>query len=319
MQPLFIFSLPRAGSTLLQRILMSHEFISSTNEPWILLPLIYQNKKFGTVSKYSHITSQTAIDEFLNSLPGKKHQYNEILRGFIMKLYEEASSENSKYFLDKTPRYHLIIEEIQELFPDAKFIFLFRNPVQVYSSMLTTFCNNSFKNIFEFHIDLFDGIKNLSNGYSNLKEKSIAIQYEELVQTPDKTVKSIYKFLDLPLNTPSELNVKSDGLDGNFGDPKRFTRKKITTESITSWKKVFNSQIRKRILLNYVENIDKNQLLIQGYKKSEIITEINSIKSNRIGSINDLINLYYGYLVRRFKLYLFFGKVTGEFKNEHLS
>ena len=51
--PIFVFSLPRSGSTLLQRVLMSHNDISSVAEPWILLPQIYSLKKEGTLSEYS--------------------------------------------------------------------------------------------------------------------------------------------------------------------------------------------------------------------------------------------------------------------------
>lgn len=320
MQPIFIFSLPRAGSTLLQRILMTNDKISSTNEPWILLPLLYQNKKFGTVSIYSHASSNQAINEFINTFPGKKNQYNEKLREFILKLYEAVSNENSIYFLDKTPRYHLIIDEIEELFPNAKFIFLFRNPIQVYASMLTTFCKNSFKNIFEFNIDLTDGIKNLSNGYLKLKDKSIAIQYENLVQNPEQTISDINKYLDLQSDYQNDFNLDAEGLEGSFGDPKRFKRKKITNESIIGWKQTFNSKIRKQILLKYVNSLEDKYLLIQGYKKSEIVSEIkSSIKTNRFGSLRDVLNLQYGYLVRRYKLFLFFGKIKSELMTKHLS
>ena len=36
--PIFLFSLPRSGSTLLQRVLMSHKDIASVAEPWLMLP-----------------------------------------------------------------------------------------------------------------------------------------------------------------------------------------------------------------------------------------------------------------------------------------
>jgi len=38
--PIFILSLLRAGSTLLQRILMGHKDIASVTEPWFLLPFV---------------------------------------------------------------------------------------------------------------------------------------------------------------------------------------------------------------------------------------------------------------------------------------
>jgi len=35
----FLISLPRAGSTLLQRLLMAHSGIASCGEPWLALPM----------------------------------------------------------------------------------------------------------------------------------------------------------------------------------------------------------------------------------------------------------------------------------------
>ena len=39
-RPIFIFSAPRSGSTLLQRVLAAHTQVATASEPWILLPLL---------------------------------------------------------------------------------------------------------------------------------------------------------------------------------------------------------------------------------------------------------------------------------------
>ena len=136
--PIFIFSLPRSGSTLLQRILMSHSQICSIAEPWILLPQFYMLKKNGTLSDYSSLTAYKAVTDFVENLPKKHKDYKNSLRDFVLDLYQKQCQNNERYFLDKTPRYYLIIDEIIDLFPDAKFIFLFRNPVHIYASSINT-------------------------------------------------------------------------------------------------------------------------------------------------------------------------------------
>jgi Sulfotransferase family len=136
LKPLFIFSLPRSGSTLLQRVLMSHSKISSTAEPWLLLPLLQMLKKEGTVTTYSHQNCQKAMVDIVSNMRGGKPEYNHLLKEFVESIYASTSKDGSVYFLDKTPRYYMIIPEIVELFPEAKFVFLFRNPVHVYASML---------------------------------------------------------------------------------------------------------------------------------------------------------------------------------------
>ena len=73
--PIFIFSLPRAGSTLLQRVLMAHKDISSVAEPWILLPNVYTTKDKGTLSEYASTVSYKGVSDFINNLPNKKNDY----------------------------------------------------------------------------------------------------------------------------------------------------------------------------------------------------------------------------------------------------
>ncbi len=76
------------------------------------------------------------------------------------------------YFLDKTPRYYLIIPEIAQIFPDAKFIFLFRNPLQVISSVMKTWCKGTLNGLHRYNNDLINGPQLLSEGYEILKDKS---------------------------------------------------------------------------------------------------------------------------------------------------
>jgi len=146
-KPVFIFCLPRSGSTLLQRILMGHSKISSIAEPHFLLPLILATKKEGTLTKYSHLASYRGINDMINNLPDKKNEYYKYLNEFSSNIYNALSKNDSIYFLDKTPRYVWVIPEIAKIFPEAKFVFLFRNPVQIYASILTTFSNNRFNKI----------------------------------------------------------------------------------------------------------------------------------------------------------------------------
>ena len=60
-RPVFILSLPRAGSTLLQRMLNVHPEIASTVEPWILLPFLSSLREGGYVSGVGHATMLKAV------------------------------------------------------------------------------------------------------------------------------------------------------------------------------------------------------------------------------------------------------------------
>ena len=60
--PIFIFSLPRSGSIVLQKILMSSTNVSSSNEMWILLPLLNLKNKSGYMKFSQKILSNAIID-----------------------------------------------------------------------------------------------------------------------------------------------------------------------------------------------------------------------------------------------------------------
>ena len=64
MQPIFLFSLPRSGSTLAQRIIASHAEIATTAEPWLLLPCLYALRHGGVYAEYSQATAVKAIRDF---------------------------------------------------------------------------------------------------------------------------------------------------------------------------------------------------------------------------------------------------------------
>jgi len=103
--PIFLISLPRSGSTLVQRVLANHPGIETTSEPWLLLPFLYTLKKKGVYAEYAHKEVFSAIREFINELPCGEADYLEEMRSFILALYGKANKKKeAKYFLDCSPK-----------------------------------------------------------------------------------------------------------------------------------------------------------------------------------------------------------------------
>ncbi len=304
--PIFIFSLPRAGSTLLQRVLMTNKDIASVAEPWLLLPQIYVLKKQGTLSEFSSLTSNKGITDFINNLPQKEQDYLTSLRRFILELYEKQCKNNERYFLDKTPRYYLIINEINALFPDAKFIFLFRNPIHVYASILNTWGNNRLSKFHGNYNDLSEGFKMLSDGFVKFKNKSIAVNYENFILKPESELKKISQYLDLNIEVSALENFHKEETNGKLGDPtgtKLYT--KISEEGLDKWKLSFNSLFRKKIAIRVIKKIDDQSFKLQGYDKNSIINDIKGLnnKKNNLFII-DLFDYYSSSFIRVFNLNL---------------
>ena len=114
-KPIFLFCLPRAGSTLVQRVLASHDDIATIAEPWILLPFLYSLRKEGIYTEYGHWVAHTAVQDFVAELPRGEEDFLSELNRFVTRLYCKVQGKEAAYFLDKTPRYHLVVEDISSV------------------------------------------------------------------------------------------------------------------------------------------------------------------------------------------------------------
>lgn len=288
--PIFLFSLPRSGSTLLLKVLSAHAKISSVSEPFLMLPFCYANKKTGVAAEYSHLLSSYGIRNVIQNLPNKENDYYQFLSEFTSRVYTSLCQNNEIYFLDKTPHYFYIIEDIAKIHPEAKFIFLFRNPVQTYASTMTTFSNNRFLRLYRQKNEITLGPELLAKGYKAIKEKACTIKYEDFVVDPKGQLYKILEYLGLDFDQNMLTQYNLQDLRGGRGDPTGiYTYSSIKPDSLTKWKAVFDTPFRRKLLLNYVEGLPDIFFEVSGYNKNEIINEIKSLKvQNKLRSILDV-------------------------------
>lgn len=295
MKPLFILSLPRSGSTLVQRILATHPDISTASEPWILLPYLYSIRNHGIYTEYVHSESVTAIEDFIKELPNGKQDYFGAIRKCALHLYKKASKTETTYFLDKTPRYHLVIDDLIQMFPDGKFIFLWRNPLGVAASIIETWGNSKW-NLHRYKVDLFDGLNNLLMASEKYKERIHEIKYEDLLSQPDKEMKRLFDYIELEYD-PQTLNNFSDiNLNGRLGDPTGAREyKAISTEPLGKWKKTLSNPHRKLWSKHYLRWIGEEKLSRMGYEMDSLISEVDKIDSSGKYIVSDLIRRIEGF------------------------
>jgi len=280
---IFLISLPRSGSSLLQQLIVKSPDVSSTPEPWIMLQLISIYKDFKIDEIYSPATAVLAVNEFISNSNLGIGYLKEKIKEIAFAYYNSHSEGNAKFFLDKTPRYYHIIDELEELFPNSKKIILLRNPAAVFISMYTTFFNNNLKNLLKSksHLfDLFEGPKLISNSiekYSNNKN-FFFLKYEDLTEKKDNILTDLYDFLSLSAqNLNFNYSVSEKFQKSILGDPKVKQKSQIENNSLKWIEKINNFQTKK-ILEEYINIIDEKTLKTLGYNKNETLKLINSIK-----------------------------------------
>ena len=185
MTPIFIFSLPRSGSTLLQRKLSQHPEISTVPEPWILLPLLSILRDDGIYTDYGHTLFRRAFHDLESYLPRGAESIDESIKKFALNIYSEASNHKTSFFVDKTPRYHIISDHIIRIFENGKFIFLWRNPLSTVSSIVQTWGGGRWA-LYRYKLDLYKGLGSLINSYKKHEDRSIAVKFEDLVLKKEK-------------------------------------------------------------------------------------------------------------------------------------
>ncbi|HEX4869815.1 MAG TPA: sulfotransferase [Moraxellaceae bacterium] len=256
-QPVFLVSLPRSGSTLLQKILCSHSRVGSTAEPWILLPLAAMTDEVqGAVyAEYSHSESVRAIRDLVAAMRGGESAYHAALARFAQEVYDDCLQPGQDFFLDKTPRYFLIVDFIYKLFPDAKVIFLFRNPLESLASMMTTWWSGLLKT-YHLEMDLREGPRLMAEGYARHRERAHAVHYQDLVESPEATVAGICAYLGVDFEPAMIERYRSADLKGVMGDKKGVVSyARISTESLDKWMGILDNPVRRhyarRLLASY--------------------------------------------------------------------
>jgi len=180
---IFIFGLPRSGTTLVEKILSSHKEISSVGEinylnKFISLNLI-KNSEID-VSKLESFDKNKIINDYLNHL-----------KNFNI---------NTNIVTDKSLGIYWYLGIIKYFFPEAKLIHCHRNIRDNYLSIL--------KNLFEEgegwkfnelelvqYLNLYSKIMKFWN--TNLKNEILHINYENLITNNETETRNLIKFCEL--------------------------------------------------------------------------------------------------------------------------
>lgn len=293
-RPVFVLSLPRSGSTLLQRMLATHPQVATTSEPWVLLPQLYALRERGAAAEYGHRTAARAIADFADALPGGRDEYLAEVRRSVLALYERAAGD-AAWFLDKTPRYHLVVDDVMALFPDARFVFLWRNPLAVAASMIDSFGRGHW-NLDRYEVDLHGGIDRLVAAHARRDPRAVAVRFEDVVADPAAGTRAVFELLELD---PAEATAESfagTSLNGRMGDrtgTAAYTE--ISGEPVERWRATMANPLRKRWCAAYLRSVGPERLTAMGYDYDELTRDVAGLRTRPAGVASDAVRRVYGY------------------------
>ena len=251
MSLVFVVSPPRAGSTLLQRMMGAHSEIFTHPEPHLITPIAHLGV-YGNVDKapYDHINAAEAMGAFIEDLPRGEQDYLDALRAYADTLYGRMlSTSDAKYFLDKTPANALVLPFLQRLYPDAKYVVLTRHPLAVFSSYANSFFNGDWEAAHAFNPILERYVPAMASFLRERPVPVLHVVYEDLVQNPESQLERVFAFLGVENDRDAVEYGRSGPAKKGMGDPMTVDQEgRPVTDSVDRWAAELAADPKKRSL-----------------------------------------------------------------------
>ena len=292
-QLIFLISQPRSGSSLTQQLLLNCKGITSAPESWQMLSLLHTYKKTNISDGYNPNYASINFLDYLNNIDHGLDTFKQQIKNLALKLYAYNTNENC-YFLDKTPRYYHIIDELYELFPQAKFVFLVRNPLSVFASIL----DHNFKGNYVNFLSSKDRVEDLFTAPIEIKkalvkhENNILLKYEDLIENPEQELLRMFNYLELDLPKDVETyKVKDTFANTQAIDTKSLKKHSKPSDSyLNSWKKTINNTQKKKLALDFIEALSKKHAYYFGYDLKDLSNKLRAFKPEKRTLINLSLN-----------------------------
>ena len=278
---IFLISQPRSGSTLLQHIIASHGDVHTLPEPWLMLQPIYARREGGLCGAYNFEYGRLALEGYIKSIENGEEIFEQAVRLYTTHLYNSSLINNKhKYFLDKTPRYYHIINDISNIFPKSKIIILIRNPIAVFASILNYNFNNDWAKLInapDRYDDLVLAPTNITKYVLN-KEKPIVVHYEDLVSKPHYTIKKLCGDLNIEFDS-NMMEYSSVKLgDSSFVDTKSIGKHSSAVgDYVNSWQKTLKTPGAIALAKAYLATLSPDVLRVYGVNLDEIESELKKL------------------------------------------
>jgi glycosyltransferase involved in cell wall biosynthesis/2-polyprenyl-3-methyl-5-hydroxy-6-metoxy-1,4-benzoquinol methylase len=250
----FLLGLPRSGTTLLSVILDRHTQVLCPPEPWIMLALESVGKVCIRHPADSRLLGQ-AVHEFAD-----RQLSLESARAYATTAYNRRLEASGKLvFVDKTPRYYHILPFLRQVFREAKWIWLQRNPLDVAASYKTSWhvdlCrvlrNGADHPAWSF--DLVIGLEQLLREVDPNDPRVLTLKYEQLVTEAEAQTARVMEFLEAHATVgQTHFDLSGSAFAKSFaGDKKIAATAGPHAQSIGTWKTTFTPD-ELRILFDFI-------------------------------------------------------------------
>ncbi len=228
-QPVFIISLPRSGTTLLEQMLSAHPEIDTVGENTLLSMLIDTQSYMPPLGEAVYPLRLRKKGTFLTA-EAIAHEYANYL-------YNKKGPQTGR-ILNKSLSLRFFVGLLYKVFPNARFIHIHRAPLDCLLSCLST---NFTGNTQPYSYDLEELGRHYNDHQKLMRywesvipaESWKNISYEDLVSAPEQHLKDILEFLNIDWN-PACLEFHKQKKEVNTASAAQ-VRESIHQKAIGKW------------------------------------------------------------------------------------
>jgi GT2 family glycosyltransferase len=243
-RPFFIIGVARSGNTLFRRLLTSHSDLHVPPETFVLGECIDKYRQYRRrmswadlvhmiLSQFEFHNEYHTIDvwlgplaNFLTNAPRGRRNLATILNGFYRFHAEQSGKRDAARWGDKTPLnslYRPTLDGLAEVFPDAQFIHIYRDPVDVIYSHIAGGFMRTAKEASQRWRTMMRNVKGFMAAHPGMCHE---VCYEDLVSDPEAALRGVCAFLEVEFE--AEM-VSSEGGAEKLGDvPAWFWHENVT-------------------------------------------------------------------------------------------
>ncbi len=253
--PLFVIGMPRSGTKLLRELLKGNPRIGVPSAETEFLPYWVNHwKKFGDLSERSRFEEfyRSVVELpyfiFMRNLEGviQEKVWYELCQSYtpagvfeaLVRHDAGADYGSNTIWGDKSPGYTTHMPLLKSLFPDARFIHIIRD-VRDYCLSLNRGWG---KNMVRAAQRWIDGVTKASLDSKEFPEDYLEINYEKLLEDPEKELRRCCSFLDVEFN-PAMLYISSS--TENIGDTKG--KKEVISTNQKKYLTLMDPNLRRKI------------------------------------------------------------------------
>ncbi|MFM1874728.1 MAG: hypothetical protein RL266_465 [Bacteroidota bacterium] len=262
----FLCHLNRSGSTLLAKELDSRFNAFVSIEARFVNRIVRNYKLPMDQAEFERFRSDLRTDEKFSEWNISEERLNELfdklkfpvgMKEIFNPIMEETTTGHSyDYFILKAGKYHFYYQKLKKEFPDAKFIFIRRDPRAVFNSLSKTKRSASNEVMLDDVARFCWTYRKSDRVLATLKGKSdfLIVDYEELITEPDMLFQKVSTFLgaDLTQNGGSyservpakQQHLHANIVNAGMGQRIEAWRKELTPFHIRAIQELLGSEMK---------------------------------------------------------------------------